>query len=75
MQEMQKMWFWSLDLEIPLEKEMASHPLQYFCQENLMDRGAWWTMVCGAAKSWTRLSKQALTDLKLEDLDSNKLRS
>ena len=74
-QEMQKMWFWSPGWEIPLEKEMASHPLQYFSQESLMDRWAWWAIVCRAAKSRTWLSKQALTDLKLEDLDSNNLRS
>ena len=29
---------------------------QYSCLENLMDRGAWWAMVIGVAKSWTRLS-------------------
>ena len=32
------------------------NPLQYQCQENAMDRGAWWAIVHGAAKSWTRLS-------------------
>ena len=26
-------------------------PLQYFCQENSMDRGAWWTIVHEVAKS------------------------
>ena len=30
--------------------------LQYSCQENAMDRGAWWATVHGVAKSWTRLS-------------------
>ena len=30
--------------------------LQYFCLENSMDRGAWWTAVHGVAKSWTQLS-------------------
>ena len=29
--------------------------LQYSCLENLMDRGAWWTMVHSVAKSQTRL--------------------
>ena len=24
-----------------------SNPLQYSCQENPMDRGAWWAIVCG----------------------------
>ena len=29
--------------------------LQYSCQENPMDRGAWWTAVHGVSKSWTDL--------------------
>ena len=31
-------------------------PLQYFCLENLMDRGAWRATVHGVTKSWTRQS-------------------
>ena len=31
-------------------------PLQYSCQENPMDGGAWWATVQGVAKSWTGLS-------------------
>ena len=31
-------------------------PLQYSCLENPMDRGAWWAIVHGVAKSQTRLS-------------------
>ena len=31
-------------------------PLQYPCLENPMDGGAWWAIVHGVAKSWTRLS-------------------
>ena len=31
-------------------------PLQYYCLENPMDRGAWQVTVYGVAKSWTRLS-------------------
>ena len=27
--------------KIPLEKEMTTHPPQYSCLENPMDRGAW----------------------------------
>ena len=27
------------------------NPLQYSCQENPMDRGAWWATVHGASKS------------------------
>ena len=29
------------------------NPLQYFCLENPMDRGAWWARVHGVAKSPT----------------------
>ena len=29
------------------------NPLQYFCQENSMDRGAWWTTVHEVARSQT----------------------
>ena len=31
-------------------------PLQYSCLENPMDGGAWWAVVHGVAKNWTRLS-------------------
>ena len=31
------------------------HPLQYSCQENLMDRGAWWATVHRVSKSQTSL--------------------
>ena len=36
--------------------EGNSNPLQYSCLENPMDRGAWWAMVHGVAKSWTQLN-------------------
>ena len=36
--------------------EGNGNPLQYFCLENPMDGGAWWAVVHGVAKSWTRLS-------------------
>ena len=29
------------------------YPLQYSSLENSMDRGPWWTIVHGVAKSWT----------------------
>ena len=32
------------------------NPLQYSCLKNSMGRGAWWAIVHGVAKSWTRLS-------------------
>ena len=34
-----------------------SNPLQYSCQENSMDRGAWQAVVYGVTKSWTRLKQ------------------
>ena len=32
--------------------EGNGNPLQYSCLENPMDRGAWWAVVHGVAKSW-----------------------
>ena len=49
---MQETWVQSLDGEDPLEEEMTT-PLQYSCLENRMDRGAWWAIVRGVAKSRT----------------------
>ena len=40
------------------------NPLQYFCLENSLDRGAWWVTVHGVAKSWT-LVKCLSTQRKL----------
>ena len=31
--------------------EQHGNPLQYSCLENLMDRGAWWAIVHGMAKT------------------------
>ena len=36
--------------------EGNGNPLQYYCLENPMDRGAWEAPVYGVAKSWTQLS-------------------
>ena len=36
--------------------EGNGNPLQHFCLENPMDRGAWWAAAHGVAKSRTRLS-------------------
>ena len=33
--------------------EGKGNQLQYSCLENSMDRGAWWSLVHGVAKSWT----------------------
>ena len=41
--------------------EGSGTPLQYYCLENPMDRGAWWAAVHGVAKSWTRLSDFTFT--------------
>ena len=38
--------------------EGNSNPLQYSCLGNSMDRGAWWIIVHGVAKSWTWLSNR-----------------
>ena len=46
----------SLGWEDPLEKEMATHS-SILAWKNLMDRGAWWTVVHGVTKSWARLSE------------------
>ena len=35
--------------------EGNGNPLQYSCLENPMDRGTWWTIVHGVAKSQTQL--------------------
>ena len=36
--------------------EGNGNPLQDYCLENPMDRGAWQATAHGVAKSWTRLS-------------------
>ena len=43
----------TLGWENPLEEEMATHPLQYSCLENPMDRGAWRATVHRVPKSQT----------------------
>ena len=35
--------------------------VSYSCLENPMDGGAWWAVVHGVTKSWTRLSDFAFT--------------
>ena len=56
MQENQETGVQSLGWEDPLEKEMATRS-SILAWKNPMDRGAWQAKVCGAAKSWTRLSE------------------
>ena len=38
--------------------EGNANPLQYSCLGNPMDRGSWWAIAHGVAKSWTQLSDQ-----------------
>ena len=40
---------------VVLHGEGIGNPLQNSCQENPMDRGAWWAAVYGVAQSRTRL--------------------
>ena len=47
---------WSIKIPRPQDREGDGAPLQYSCLENPMDRGAWWAVVHGVAKSQTRLS-------------------
>ena len=44
--------------KIPWRREWQS--LHYSCLENLMDRGAWWSMVDGVAKSRTQLKQLSM---------------
>ena len=41
---------------IPELGRWHGNPLQYFCLENPMDRGAWWAIIHRAAKSRKKLS-------------------
>ena len=52
MQETQKMWVQSLGQERP-PRQGNSNPSQYSCLGNPMDRGTWWAIVHGVAKSRT----------------------
>ena len=52
---MQETWFRSLGWEDPLEEGMATHS-NILAWRIPMDRGAWWVIVHGVAKSQTQLS-------------------
>ena len=54
MQETYETQVRALGWEDPLEGGHGN-PLQYSCLENPMDRGAWWAIVHGVAKSQTQL--------------------
>ena len=55
MQETQEMRVQPLGQEDPLEEENG-YPFRYSCQKYPMDRGAWWVIVHGVAKSQAQLS-------------------
>ena len=42
-----------------------SHPIQYSCLENLMDRGDWRAIVHRVSKSWTQLKQLSTQRLEL----------
>ena len=43
--------------------EKKGSPLRYSSLENSMNRGAWWAIVHGVAKSWTRLSDKHIREM------------
>ena len=45
--------------------EGNGNPLQYYCLENPMDRGAWWATVHGVTRSWTQLSDFTSLTIKM----------
>ena len=52
--DVERLRFQSLGQEGPLEEEMSTH-FTILAWSNPMDRGAWWAIVHGVTKSWTRL--------------------
>ena len=62
-----RLWFNPLVRKIPWSRKWQNgDPLQYFCLENPMDRGAWQATVHGVEKSRTRLSNWAHTHYLLQ---------
>ena len=49
--------------------EGSGNPLQYYCLENPMERGAWWATVHGVAKSRTRLSDLTFTNFHFHNIE------
>ena len=43
------------------------NPLQYFCLENPIDRGAWWATVHGVTESWTQLKQLSMQTPEVSD--------
>ena len=54
--------------------ERNGNPLQFFCLENPMDRGAWWAAVHRASKSHTWLSRLSMHALPSEKRSPENLR-
>ena len=50
-----------LKADLDLHREGSGVSLQHSCLENPMDGGAWWAVVHGVTKSWTRLSDVTFT--------------
>ena len=52
------------------------NPLHYFCMENPMERGAWWSTVHRFTKSWTqlkRLSMHAYMNISVSTINCEQL--
>ena len=48
------------------------NPLQYSCQENPMDTGAWWAIVSGVTKSRTSLATDTHRDINRKITDKSR---
>ena len=48
--------------------EGNGNPLQYYCLENAMDRGAWGATVHRVTKTWTWLSEKNNNEAQLEQV-------
>ena len=59
---MQEAWVQSMGWEDPWRREWQPTPV--FLPGNSMDRGCWWAIVHGVAKSQTRLSKRTCKRMK-----------
>ena len=64
---MQETWVQSLGWKDPLEEGMATHS-SILAWRIPMDRGTWWAIVHGVAKSWTQLSTHTHTTHNVADL-------
>ena len=46
------------------------NPLQYFCLENPMDRGAWWAAAHRVTKIWTRLKLLSMHSCMIDAVEN-----